>query len=94
MKRLQQCFQTFIYMLANISLSTPVSTASVESSFSQMKQLKTRLQNCLSDKSQTQLMKVVIESLGQLKNNDLEEIVTVWNKKKEKYLFSFFFFNF
>ena len=37
--------------LATVSLSIPVSTASVERSFSQMKLLKTRLCNRLSDTS-------------------------------------------
>ena len=48
--------------LSNISLSIPVSTTSVERSFSQMKRLKTRLRNHLSDSSLLHLMKIVIEA--------------------------------
>ena len=67
--------------LANISLSIPVSTASVGRSFSQMKLLKTRLRNRLSDKSLSHLMKIAFESPDQLKDTNLEEIVNIWNRK-------------
>ena len=70
--------------LANISLSIPVSTASVERSFSQMKLLKTRLRNRLSDKNISHLMKIAIESPDQLQDTDLEEIINVWNRKNRK----------
>ena len=70
-------------MLANISLSIPVSTASVERSFSQMKLLTTRLRNSLSDKNLSHLMKIAIESLDQLKDTDLEEIVNEWNRRRK-----------
>ena len=69
--------KTFIAMfpnlntLANISLSIPVSTASVER--------KTRLRNRLSDKSLSHLMNIAIESPNQLKETDLKEIVNLWN---------------
>ena len=44
--------------IATISLSIPVSTASVERSFSQMKLIKTRLRSSLNDKSLSHLMKI------------------------------------
>ena len=45
------------FKMINILLSLPISTASVERSFSQMKMIKTRLRNRLSDATLVQLMK-------------------------------------
>ena len=72
--------------LGNICLSIPVSTASVEKSFSQMKLLKTRLRNRLSDSSLLHLMKIAIESPDKLSDSDTEEIVNVWNRKSRRVL--------
>ena len=72
--------------LGNICLSIPVSTASVERSFSQMKLLKTRLRNSLSDSSLLHLMKIAIESPDKLSDSDTEEIVNVWNRKSRRVL--------
>ena len=52
--------------LGNICFSIPVSTASVERSFSQIKLLKTPLRNRLSDSSLLHLMKIAIESPDKL----------------------------
>ena len=49
-------------VIANICLSIPVGTTSVEWSFSQMKMIKTRLRNCLGEMSLSLLMKIAIES--------------------------------
>ena len=67
--------------LATISLTLPVSTASVERSFSQMKLIKTRLRNCLSDSSLSNLMKIAIESPDILSEDDLDAIIDIWNRK-------------
>ena len=67
--------------LAIISLSIPVATATVERSFSQMKLIKSRLRNRLSDTSLSHLMKIAIESPDTLQDCDLEEIVDMWNRK-------------
>ena len=67
--------------IATICLSIPVATASVERSFSQMKQIKTHLRSSLSDKSLSHLMKIAIESPDVLTDCDLEEVVNVWNRK-------------
>ena len=72
--------------LGNICLSIPVSTASVERSFSQMKLLKTRLRNRLSDSSLLHLMKIAIESPDKLSDSDTEEILNVWNRKSRRVL--------
>ena len=69
-------------MLATISLTLPVSTASVErSAFSQMKLIKTRLRNYLSDSSLSNLMKRAIESPDILSEDDLDAIIDIWNRK-------------
>ena len=48
--------------MASIGLTIPVSTASVERSFSQMKLIKTHLSNALSDCSLSHVMKINIEA--------------------------------
>ena len=68
--------------LASISLSIPVTNAPVERNFSQMKLIKTRLRSSLSEKNLSNLMKIAIESPAQLIDNQLEEIVDIWNRKK------------
>ena len=70
--------------LANICMSLPVSTASVEQSFSQMKMIKTRLRNCIGESSLNHLMLIAIESLKELNDNKLECIVNVWNEKPRR----------
>ena len=70
--------------LAKISISIPVTTASVERSFSQMKMIKTRLRNRLSDSSLSLLMKIAIESPITMSDSILEEMVDIWNRKGRK----------
>ena len=70
--------------IASIGLTIPVSTASVERSFSQMKMIKTRLRNSLSDCSLSHLMRIAIESPEELSESDLEEIVDVWQRKSRR----------
>ena len=57
--------------IASIGLTIPVSTASVESSFSQMKMIKTRLRNSLSDCGHSHLMRSAIEAPEVLSESDL-----------------------
>ena len=49
------------FELMNILLTLPIGTASVERSFSQVKMIKTRLRNCLTDVTLAQLMRTAIE---------------------------------
>ena len=70
--------------IASIGLTIPVSTASVERSFSQMKTIKTRLRNSLSDCSLSDLMRIAIEAPEVLSESDLEEIVDVWQRKSRR----------
>ena len=62
-----------------ICLSIPVTTASVERSFS-----KTRLRSSLNDKSLSNLMKIALESPDELTDSHLEEVVNVWNRKSRR----------
>ena len=67
-----------------ICLSIPVTTVSVERSFSQMKLIKTRLRSSLNDKSLSNLMKIALESPDELTDSHLEEVVNVWNRKSRR----------
>ena len=66
-----------------ICLSIPVTSASVERSFSQMKLIKTRLISSLNDKSLSNLMKIALESPDELTDSHLE-VVNVWNRKSRR----------
>ena len=66
-----------------IYFSIPVTTASVERSFSQMKLIKTCLSS-LNDKSLSNLMKIALESPVELTDSHLEEVVDVWNRKSRR----------
>ena len=70
--------------LANICMSLPVSTASVERSFSQMKMIITRLRNRIGESSLNHLMLIAIESHNELNDNELDCIVNVWNEKPRR----------
>ena len=65
-------------------MTLPIGTASVERSFSQMKLIKTGLRNRLGELSLSRLMKIAIESPETLFDSNLEEVVTIWNKKVEE----------
>ena len=71
-------------VLAKVCLSIPVGTASVERSFSHMKMIKKRLRNRLGECSLSHLMKISIESPQELSNDDLEQIVDIWNRKPRR----------
>ena len=67
--------------LANICLTIPVGTASVERSFSQMKMIKTRLRYHLGEANLSHLMKIAIERVS---DTELEQIVEIWNRKPRR----------
>ena len=67
-----------ISTLANICLSIPVGTASVEWSFSQMKLIKTRLKSRIGQSSLFYLMKIGIETPEKLTDTDLEAILLAY----------------
>ena len=70
--------------LANVCLSIPVGTVSVEWSFLQMKMIKTRLRNCIGETSLSYLMKIALESPDKICDMDLENIVNIWNRKNRR----------
>ena len=70
--------------LANVCLSIPVGTATVERSFSEMKMIKTRLRNRIGESSLSHLMKIAVESPEKLCEMKLENIVDVWNRKNRR----------
>ncbi len=70
--------------IASICLTLPVSTASVERSFSQMKLIKTRLWNSLYEGTLSHLMRIAIDSPDKLTDEHLVEIVNVWNRKPRR----------
>ena len=55
-------FKTLFPKIGAICLSIPVTTASVERNFSQMKLVKIHLRSSLNDKSLSNLMKIALES--------------------------------
>ena len=73
--------QTF--SLLNIILSLPIGTATVERSFSDMKMIKTRLRNRLSDCNLSRLMLIAIEG-PELKEVNFEEILNVFKEKNRR----------
>ena len=70
-----------LHKLATICLSIPITARSVERSFSDIKLIKNRLRNRLTELSLSNLIRIVIESPEKLTDNDLEEIVDVWDRK-------------
>ena len=70
--------------LAKVCLTIPVGTASVECSFSQMKMIKTQLRNRLGETNLSHLMKIATESPQTLSDEQLEQIVDIWNRKPRR----------
>ena len=73
-----------LHILANVCMTLPVGTASVERSFSQMKMIKTRLRNRLGEKSLSYLLKISIESPQKLTDEDLEMMIEIWSRKTRR----------
>ena len=72
--------------IASIGLMLPISTASVERSFSQVRLIKTRLLNSLTEGRLTHIMRIAIESPDQLKD-EIEVVLDILNMKPRKNLF-------
>ncbi len=73
-----------ILALANIYLSIPVSTASVERSFSKMKLIKTRIRNRIGPSQLSFLMKLAIETPETLSDADF---IAIGTKSLEELLY-------
>ena len=70
---------------SNILLALPVGTATVERTFSQMKLVKTRLRNRISDTNLTRLMRIAIEC-PELSSVDFNEIVDIFKENNHRIL--------
>ena len=69
-----------IFKLLNILLVLPVGTATVERSFSRMKQIKTRLRNRLNDANLSHLMRIAIEG-PELSSINFDKVLEVFKEK-------------
>ena len=49
-----------------------------------MKMIKTRLRNCLKERSLSFLMKIAIESPEKLSVKILDDIIDIWNRKPRR----------
>ena len=76
-----------IVSLASLAITLPVTTASVERSFNDMKLIKTRLRNRLGEESLDQAMRICIEGPDTLSDADLVEIITHWKEQKARRIF-------
>ena len=72
--------------LASLQLVLPVTTATVERSFSDMKLVKTRLRSRLGENTLDQAMRVCIEGPPTLSEDELDNIVTLWKDMKPRRL--------
>ena len=72
-----------MFKLLNIILALPVGTASVERSFSHMKQIKTRLRNRLNDANLTHLMRIAVEG-PELSSVNFNEVLEVFKEKNRR----------
>ena len=70
--------------LTKACLTIPVGTTSVECSFSQIKMIKTRRSNRLGETNLSHLMKIAVESPQTLSDEELEQIVDIWNRKSRR----------
>ena len=71
-------------ILANVCLTIPVGTASVERSFSHMKMVKVSSEKSTWRSNLSYLMKIVLEPPEALSDEELEQIVTVWTRKPRR----------
>ena len=71
-------------ILGNVCLTIPVGTGSVEHSFSHMKMIKSLLRNQLRKANLSHLMRITLESLKDLSDEELEQIVNVWTRQPRR----------
>ena len=71
------------FKLIYILLSMPIGTATVERSFSEMKMIKTRLRNRLSDYNLKRLMTIVIEG-PEMSSVPFEQILDIFKQKNRR----------
>ena len=64
----------------------PVTTATVERSFSGMKLIKTRLRSRLGEETLNHTMQISIQGQYKLNSEDLDSIIQYWKEKKTRKL--------
>ena len=72
--------------LASLSLVLPVTTSTVERSFSDMKLTKTRLRSRLGEDTLDQTLRLCIEGSPTLSDEELDSIVRNWKQQKPRRL--------
>ena len=72
--------------LARLAVVLPVTTATVERSFSDMKLIKARLRSRLGEVTLNQTMQISIEGPDKLNSEDLDSIIQYWKEKKTRKL--------
>ena len=72
--------------LAKLAVVLPVTTATVERSFSDMKLIKTRLRSRLGEETLNHTMRISIEGPDKLNSEDLDSIIQYWKEKKTRKL--------
>ena len=70
--------------LARLAVVLPVTTATVERSFSDMKLIKTRLRSRLGEETLNHTMQISIEGPDKLNSEDLDSIIQYWKEKKTR----------
>ena len=70
--------------LASIALVLPVTTATVERTFSDMKMVKTRLRSRLGEDTLDYALRICIEGQDTLDNHKLECIISHWKHQKNR----------
>ena len=70
--------------LAAIALVLPVTTATVERTFSDMKLVKTRIRSRLGEETLDYTMRICIEGPDKLSDEDLDAIICHWKQQKTR----------
>ena len=72
--------------LARLAVVLPVTTATVERSFSDIKLIKTRLRSRLGEETLNHTMRISIEGPDKLNSEDIDNIIQYWKEKKTRKL--------
>ena len=75
-----------LVQLAALSLVLPVTTATVERTFSDMKLTKTRLRSRLGEDTLDQTLRLCTEGPPTLSDEDIDSVVRLWKKQKPRRL--------
>ena len=76
-------FQNVVKLL-QIYQTIPLTTVTVERSFSTLKLVKTNLRNHLKDCMLDSCIRIAIEGPDSLSQEDIHSIISIWKMKKER----------